>query len=207
MLKPNEQMLGSPLSPLILCRIPLTATNKIQRVGMAQRLGLPEMTDRMPAQACLFEATCPPGPSQPQQKIPCSLVPIKTGQLQPCACLHSLVPFPCRQHTLMTHLASRMLVHDGLTDIVQQPSSIHFQLLRTKICVAACSDAAAALKRHLLVSEAAVTTLHSRVLGFVTLKSPQPPTAEQGSRSAALQVTGRCIWCCLCCTMTTDMCW
>ena len=60
--------------------------------------------------------------------------------------------------------------------------------LRKALPVAACSDAAAALETHPLVSEAAVTTLHSRVLAFVTLESPHPPAAEQEARAAALQV-------------------
>ena len=53
---------------------------------------------------------------------------------------------------------------------------------------AACEDAAAALERHPLVSEAAVTTLHSRVLGFVALKSPLTTGTQLESPSVVLQV-------------------
>ena len=56
---------------------------------------------------------------------------------------------------------------------------------------AACEDAAAALERHPLVSEAAVTTLHSRVLGFVILKPPLPTGTQPESPSAVLQVTAQ----------------
>lgn len=60
-------------------RLPLTVTKKLQRVGMAARLGLPEIADSTPAQQRLFEATCPPGHSSPQQPVPCAPVSLDAG--------------------------------------------------------------------------------------------------------------------------------
>lgn len=57
----------------------MTVTKKLQRVGMAGRLGLPEIADSTPAQQRLFEATCPAGHSSPQQTVPCAPVAIAAG--------------------------------------------------------------------------------------------------------------------------------
>lgn len=59
----------------------MTVTKKLQRVGMAGRLGLPEIADATPAQQRLFEATCPAGHSSPQQTVPCAPVAIAAGAL------------------------------------------------------------------------------------------------------------------------------
>ena len=55
---------------------------------------------------------------------------------------------------------------------------------------AACLDASAAHERHPLVSKAAVTTLHNRVLGFSVLQSPLSTAIELewDSSSTILQV-------------------
>ena len=60
--------------------------------------------------------------------------------------------------------------------------------LRIDFPDAACKDAAAALERHPLVFEAAVTTLHSRILGFIVLASPESTAAKLKSLSTVLQV-------------------
>ncbi|BDA51313.1 probable peroxisomal-coenzyme A synthetase at N-terminal half [Coccomyxa sp. Obi] len=63
-----------PQDIIYMDRLPLTVTKKLQRVGMAGRLGLPEIADSTSAQQRLFEATCPPGHSSPQQPVPCTPV-------------------------------------------------------------------------------------------------------------------------------------
>ena len=57
-------------------------------------------------------------------------------------------------------------------EIITRKFLHQLDLLRNYFLNAACLDAAAALERHPLVSKAAITTLHNRVLGFVVFQSP-----------------------------------
>lgn len=95
----------------VVGRLPLTVTKKLQRVGMAGRLGLPEIADATPPVQRLFEATCPAGPSSPQQVIPCAPINIDVGERcgSPfsggCALAFSLDRY------LVTHFLLRALSH------------------------------------------------------------------------------------------------
>lgn len=65
-----------------LCRLPLTQTSKVQRVNMGKRLGLQEISDATLELRRLFEAQCPPGPSDVHQPIPCNPVSISQGEIR-----------------------------------------------------------------------------------------------------------------------------
>ncbi|GAX85098.1 hypothetical protein CEUSTIGMA_g12518.t1 [Chlamydomonas eustigma] len=54
--------------------LPMTATNKVPKVNMASRLGLPQLTDLSPLSERLFEAITPEKGAPVKEPIPCSPV-------------------------------------------------------------------------------------------------------------------------------------
>lgn len=65
-----------PITIVYMDDLPKNQTNKALRIGLAERLSLPEFTDEMPPVARLFEARCPPRTAALKSKIPSQAVEV-----------------------------------------------------------------------------------------------------------------------------------
>jgi hypothetical protein len=67
--------------------LPMTVTNKPQRIKLANRLGLEEIQDSMSQFQRMFEADCPPKGSPLSQRISCRPIDVDIDEIQ--RCLHA----------------------------------------------------------------------------------------------------------------------